>query len=166
MKNRNRRGESQQLYRKVNTRARHVTQFHPVGPDAKNERGTKRGLSSRMTQKRRGRDYTPLFRFLLTKVGCDWDLVHQEAVGRLDDQTPIGWMVATNLLDRRAYWITGESTYYSGMFVDEKNRLQLTNPHLSVNDFRPQCACCTYTFNGTPFVHKFDPEFQNLYYPS
>ena len=49
-----------------------------------------------------GLDYTPLFRFLLSKVGQDWDAVHSEAVARLDRQEPIYWMVALKEADKRS----------------------------------------------------------------
>lgn len=52
---------------------------------------------------RHGRDYTPLFRFLLSKVGGDWDAIHAEAVSRLDTPEPIFWLVALNEADRKPY---------------------------------------------------------------
>lgn len=33
---------------------------------------------------KRGLDYTPLFRFLLAKVGMPWNEIHPEAIARLD----------------------------------------------------------------------------------
>lgn len=41
-----------------------------------------------------GMDYTPLFQFLLSKVGQPWNEVHSEAVSRLDKEAPIFYPVA------------------------------------------------------------------------
>lgn len=87
------------LYRKVNTRARGV--HHHTGGDYRHERNSKRERSNAADEvsrgsmhghTRRGRDYTPLFRFLLSKVGEDWAGVLQEAQRRLDAEAPIYWI--------------------------------------------------------------------------
>ena len=53
------------LYRKVNTTAHNV--YHRYGSDAKNDRNRKSGISRGMKRKeKRGLDYTPLFKFLLS----------------------------------------------------------------------------------------------------
>lgn len=142
-------GRKKPLYRKVNTRARGVR--HRTGGDYRHERNTKnadqrRGSMHGTTQ--RGLDYTPLFRFLLSKVGEPWDAVHSEAVARLDRPDPIFWMVALHEADRKPMIRVGESTYYSGLFVDEDGRLQRVDPTLGPEDITPGCTCCTHTFNG------------------
>ena len=82
------------LYRKVNTRAYGV--HHWKGGDAKHDRNTKTGTQRSMKKGvQRGRDYTPLFKFLLSKIGKDWDKVYSEACARLDTPEPISWMVDT-----------------------------------------------------------------------
>mgnify|MGYP001814411334 CR=1 FL=1 len=154
------RGRKEPLYRKVNTRTRGV--FHHKGGRARWERGTKamkqsEALRGSMHQGgRNGLDYTPLFRFLLSKVGQDWDDVHSEAVSRLDEQRPIFWMVARSEADRRSCFIYGESSYFSGLYVDEQNRLALADPELKNEDLEPTCPCCTHTFNGVPFVRTYE----------
>src|SRR5579859_6413249 len=116
------------LYRKVNTRARNV--HHHSGSDAKYDRHTKKGMSTSMKKDvKRGLDYTPLFRFLLSKVGQSFDQVFSEAVSRLDREEPIFWMVkvGNDLSDRgngQPYMIT-ENAYWSKLTVDEKGILQL-----------------------------------------
>jgi len=45
-------------------------------------------------RQQRGLDYTPLFFFLLSKIGQHWDEVYSEAISRLDRPDPIFWMVA------------------------------------------------------------------------
>ena len=150
------------LYRKVNTRARGV--YHRKGGDFRHQRNSKREAQSiedevaRGTMhghKRRGLDYTPLFRFLLSRVGEDWAAVHSEAVGRLDREEPIYWLVARTEAERRAYVIIGESSYFSGLYVNDEGRLAKVAPDLRNEDLRPWCPCCTYTFNGVPLVRKY-----------
>lgn len=104
----------------------------------------------------RGRDYTPLFRFLLSKVGKDWDEVHSEAVSRLDKKAPIFWMVAIHEAEKRELVCMSESAYWSGLYVDENNILQKVNPELTIHDIYPYCACCTHTFNGELVTNKYD----------
>lgn len=146
------------LYRRVNTRARGVR--HDKGGDYRWSRGRDdRIAQGAMSQgKHRGLDYTPLFRFLLSRVGRNWDEVHSEAVSRLDRPDPIFWMVARTPEDRKPFILVGESTYFSGLFVDDGNRLALVAPQLRNEDMQPGCACCTHTFNGVPFIRKYDPD--------
>lgn len=65
------------LYRSVNTRTHGVK--HGLGGDYRNERNKKAvkasdvNRSSMRSHHRHGRDYTPLFRFLLSKVGGNWN---------------------------------------------------------------------------------------------
>jgi hypothetical protein len=108
-------------------------------------------------RKRRGLDYTPLFRFLLSKVGSDWSDVFSEAAARLDRVEPIYWVVARADHERQDCVRVDESTYVSGLYVDENGLLQKVNPHLGVDSLYPRCKCCTHTFNGVPFVNRFDP---------
>ena len=67
------------LYRRVNTRAHHV--HHKHGADYRHVRNSKHEkCSSRKSGPMargvsRGLDYTPLFKFLLSKIGEDWDEV-------------------------------------------------------------------------------------------
>ena len=100
---------------------------------------------------RRGRDYTPLFRFLLKSVGRPWSEVHSEAVGRLDTSEPIGWLVATSPLDERPFVLIGESSYYSGLRVADDGTLALVQSELTAADLPVSCGCCTHTFNGAVF---------------
>lgn len=62
-----------------------------------------------------GMDYTPLFQFLLSKVGQPWNEVHSEAVSRLDKPAPIFYLVALHRKNWRSYVCCGESSYYSGL---------------------------------------------------
>ena len=142
------------LYRKVNTRARGV--HHNFGGDYRHSRNKAHAAGMRRGAQR-GLDYTPLFQFLLSKVGCDWDDVFSEAVSRLDKKEPIFWMVAMSREQADDYIAVGESSLFSGLYVDEQNRLQITAPEIDEHTLEPTCACCTHTFNGVPFTRKFRP---------
>ena len=94
------------LYRKVNTTARGC--HHQSGQDFKHERHTKKGeqLNKQSVKMKRGvergLDYTPLYMFLLSKVGKKWDDVYSEAISRLDKSEPIFYIVAKNENDKNA----------------------------------------------------------------
>jgi hypothetical protein len=157
------------LYRKVNTKARGC--HHRLGTDAKYDRNTKEGIQRSMKSGvRRGLDYTPLFKFLLSKVGKKWDEVYQEAQSRLDSEEPIFWMVDLDREDSRK-WPSNipeetkkrfngsfpyHNSYYSLLIVDEEGVLQIKDPSLKNQDIVPHCPCCTHTFNGKPLVNKFN----------
>lgn len=144
------------LFRRVNARARNSG--HGVhGGDYRHERHRKATLSSDATRgsmhagHRHGRDYTPLFRFLLSKVGRPWGQVHSEACARLDTPEPIAWIVATGNTPRRDQVRVGGASYFSGLYVDEAGLLQRVAPALTAKDMVPSCTCCTHTFNGVRF---------------
>jgi len=101
---------------------------------------------------------TPLFRFLLSRVGADWDEVHSEAVSRLDKPDPIFWLVALRKDDGKDVVRVGESTYYSGLYVDEGNRLRVVAPEIGPESLEPSCPCCTHTLNGIPFGRPHRPK--------
>ncbi|PHM29421.1 hypothetical protein [Xenorhabdus innexi] len=142
------------LYRRVNTTTHSV--FHHGG-EYRWERAKRKLISEDMpyflpmkSKQKRGLDYTPLFMFLLSKVGKTWDQIYSEAVQRLDKPEPIFWMVALHKHEQRDYIRCGESSFYSGLFVDESGILRKVNANLSENDITIHCQCCTYTFNGVP----------------
>ena len=146
--------EKPKLYRKVNTKAKAVP--HNFGGDFKDSRNSKRETLQQVSgtmfgKKERGLDYTPLFKFLLSKVGNNWNEVFSEAKSRLDKQEPIFWAVALNEEEKKDYIRVGESTYFSGLFIDNNDVLQLVNPNLKAVDMKPFCNCCTHTFNGKIF---------------
>lgn len=152
--------EKEPLYRRVNTKALRCTRNR--GGDFRHARNTKRLATSDDKRGRmqgrsdRGLDYTPLFRFLLSRIGTRWDEVHAEAIARLDREAPIYWLVARREEDKQARVRVGESTYFSGLFVDADGLLQRVDEALSVSSLSPSCACCTHTFNGIPFARKFE----------
>jgi len=155
------------LYRKVNTRAHNV--HHSFGGDAKYNRNTKKGMSKNMKSGvERGLDYTPLFRFLLSKIGKPVNEVYSEAVSRLDSPEPFWWMVAkdeTEVSDW-GYFGIGESTYFSQLIIDENGLIQISKPEVTNEKLFPSCDCCTHTFNGRVFVQKYKYEKSPYYIPS
>ena len=146
--------EKKPLYRKVNTKARRV--HHQFGGSFKKSRHKKRQtreqvFGSMKSKVERGLDYTPLFRFLLSKVGTDWNEIHAEAISRLDKPDPLFWIVAKQESEKQDYVRVGESSYFSGLYIDSNNQLQLSNPELKAKDMVPSCSCCTHTLNGVVF---------------
>lgn len=146
--------EKSKLFRKVNTKAFNV--HHNFGGDFKNTRNSKRETLEQTKgkmfgKKERGLDYTPLYRFLLSKVGSNWDKIFSEAKARLDKVDPIFGMVALKEDEKEDFVRIGESSYFSGLFVDDNKILQLSNPTLKAKDMKPFCTCCTHTFNGKLF---------------
>ena len=99
-------------------------------------------------------DYTPLFRFLLSRVGEKWNDVYREAVSRLDKPEPIFWLVTMGKDGAKDFVLVGESSYYSGLYVDDSALLQIVNPSVNETTLEPNCACCTHTFNGVVFTKK------------
>jgi len=161
------------LYRKENKLALHYR--GDIGGDYRHSRNTKKNKesdqmkSSMGGKKQRGVDYTPLFKFLLSKVGKKWDEVYSGTVSRLDQEDPIFWMVYVNDPhndfhhrngEMNGSFIAGERSIYSKLVVDENGVLQYVNPNLSVNDFHKTCNCCTPTFNGkvinNPWINPYD----------
>lgn len=151
--------EKKPLYRKVNTRTWGVWRDEYTGK-YRNQRNTKSELhndasrGSMHSTRRHGFDYTPLFRFLLSCVGRRWAEVFSEAVARLDRPDPVFWMVALHEYERKETVCLGESSYFSGLYVDDHGILRLVNPDLKAEQMTPYCHCCTQTFNGILFGQR------------
>jgi len=150
----NRNNQKEPLFRKVNTKARNV--HHNFGGDYKYSRNKKQETLEQIKgtmhgKKERGLDYTPLFKFLLSKVGSEWKQTFSEAKSRLDKTEPIFWLVALNQNEKSDFVRIGESSYFSGLYVDDEGILQLSNPSLKSTDLKHYCDCCTHTFNGTVY---------------
>ena len=143
------------LYRKVNTKASGVRHNH--GSDYRDSRQREHSPPMRKGIQR-GLDYTPLFKFLLSKVGSPWNGIFSEAISRLDKEAPIWWLVAKRREEAEEVIRLGESSYYSGLFIDEQGLLQKVAPQLSEDSLEPSCACCTHTFNGIPFTQRYQPD--------
>lgn len=104
------------LYRKVNTNAKGVR--HNFGGDSKFVKNAKRDSLEQVKgsmhgKQERGKDYTPLFKFLYTKVGQDWNEVFDGVISRLNTTESIFWLVAINQDEKESYVRIGGSTYFS-----------------------------------------------------
>lgn len=145
------------LYRKVNTKAIGVN--HIKGSDAKYDRNTKVGIRKNMNKNiQRGLDYTPLYMFLLSSIGKNWDDIYSNAIKRLDREEPIYHIVARNDIEKKDIVRCGESSFYSGLYIDENNKLQKVNPNFKNENLYPDCWCCTHTFNGKTLINKYNAE--------
>lgn len=150
------------LYRSVNTRT-HGVRHGSCGAYRyeRHSKDEKRALSTRgsmHSHQRHGLDYTPLFRFLLSKVGHPWSQVFSEANARLDRPDPVFWMVALYESDKQEYVRTDENSYYSSLWVDEAGLLQKVNPQLTPEHMTHFYDCCTQTFNGVVFAQALPRE--------
>ncbi|WP_231423460.1 hypothetical protein [Pseudomonas sp. Leaf59] len=144
------------LYRSVDTRTHDVCHgSHRAYRSERNSKKETRALSNRgsmHSHHRHGFDYTPLFRFLLSKVGQPWDQVFSEANARLDRPEPIFWVVALHESDKQEYVRTDENSYYSGLWVDEAGLLQKVNPLLTPEHMESFSDYYTHSFNGVVFA--------------
>ncbi|MES2432790.1 MAG: hypothetical protein V4586_03070 [Pseudomonadota bacterium] len=146
-------GQKEPLYRKVNTRTHHVDHGMNGGEArwARNTKATKANESMRGSMHpghRHGLDYTPLYRFLLSRLGRDWDEVCSEALPRIADRDALYHMVARNPDEERDFVRLGENSYWSGLRVNAANLLEKVAPNLTAEAIEPGCTCCTHTFNG------------------
>lgn len=141
------------LYRKENKVSLSTKYNVSKGSEYRYQRHTKVFLNDDRNHKpmnsgKYGYDYTPLFKFLLSKIGSDWDQVYAEAKARLNDPKPIFWMVAVHESERKDFVRLGESTYYSGLFVNEEGKLALVNPGVQTSDLPDPHPGETLSFNG------------------
>lgn len=110
-----------------------------------------------------GYDYTPLCRFLLSRVGQPWEPTYHEAQTRLKGQDygekPIWWMVAQNESERDdwGYSHIGEHSMWSQLYVDDESILQISKPEARG---KISCSCCTHSFNGK----VLDPNVRDNWY--
>ena len=116
-----------------------------------------------------GLDYTPLYKFLLSRVGKDYAETFEEAVLRLPkprqgerraepifdmvrdrsgDPEGLGWRQWRGGVDLPEIFLGGEYSLYSTLFVDDDGKLQKIAPGLRVEHISPYCPCHTHTFNG------------------
>jgi hypothetical protein len=151
--------QKEKLYRKDNKLANHYE--GDKGSDYRHDRHSKKtkvflesGSFLSIKKRNKGMDYTPLYKFLLSKVGCNWDEVHSEAVSRLDKQDPIWYMVKLDvnpvIMGGKSYpssvvWM-GDTSQYSALTVNEDRILVKIDEN--AKPYPPSCSCCTFTFNG------------------
>lgn len=146
------RGEKEPLFRKENKVSLKTKYYVNKGKDFRHERNTKKfenfdGNKLPMKKLKLGYDYTPLYRFLLSKVGKKWDDVFSEAKSRLDHEDPIYYMVALKGEEITEEFVRlGENSTWSKLFVDSDGILKKVNTEEKAPE--PHCTCCTHSFNG------------------
>lgn len=146
-------GDKEPLYRKHNKLARGFHHIKPGG-DFRHERNSKamdnfEGSHKSIARSREGYDYTPLFKFLLSKAGQPWDDVFSEAVSRIDKQDPVFWLVDLDFEPGDCGVVRmGESSCYSKLTVKDGLLIKADENALPP---AKSCTCCTYTFNGKPY---------------
>ncbi len=143
--------KSTRLYRSRNTRTHGL--HHERGSEYRYQRTRDKSSDAQRGPMRgvnHGRDYTPLFKFLLSKVGQNFDAVFSEASARLDTTEPVFWMVARIPSERKDVVWFSYNSWYSGLYVDESGLLQKVNPHFGPEHVKFACKCCTHSFNGSP----------------
>ncbi len=146
--------EIKPLYRKVNTNTHYV--HHNSGSDARHDRNTKGGLKRSMKKGvERGLDYTPLYKYLLSRIGDKWDNIYRDILPRVVDRDPIFHLINNDGKFKQGYIRCGESSYYSALIIDDNGILQLEKPDLKNEDIYPSCSCCTHTFNGKVLNNKY-----------
>ncbi len=142
------------LYRKVNSKAHGVC--HGSGQAARFERNSKAGPRTSMhSGQRHGLDYTPLYRFLLKNVGQPWDSIVSRATPRIKETEALYHIVARSDVDRRKTARIGESSFFSGLYIDADGLLQIVAPDLTSDDLHPFCPCCTHSFNGEQIPNPY-----------
>ena len=153
------------LYRKER-QTRYNNQKHSGG-DFRHERNTKEmetfeGTHKSMKKGQYGYDYTPLYRFLQSKVGQNWNKVHSEAVSRLngkEGEEHIFYLVYPDLTIIRPHNLgiqeivhLGEESMYHTLTVDEDGNLQYINKDAKWE--YDLCSCCTHTLDGKVIKSK------------
>lgn len=148
--------EKEKLYRKENKVSLSTKYYVCNGEEYRHTRHTKRhrGNFEPMKSGKYGYDYTPLFRFLLSKIGQKWNDVYSEAKSRLDKEEPIWYMVSLEKVEdtsdfQPGYFRYGEHSYWSKLFVDDEGILRKLNE--SPPALKLSCTCCTHSFNGKPY---------------
>lgn len=168
------------LYRKENKTSLQTKYYIRRGKDHRHTRHTKKFLNSEaqsmsMNSGHYGRDYAPLYNYLLKAVGRNWDDVYSEVKNRIgvlpDYFNPIFTMVNENVFikdDGFLYKLhahygickiypsfrAGEFTYYSSLYVDENNMLRKVSNINKGEMLEVTCGCHTHSFNGKVFKGK------------
>lgn len=155
--------QKEPLYRKQNKLAlSYIRCTNTITGSFRHERNTKavknfEGTHMPMNSINQGRDYTPLYKFLLSKVGCKWDEVYSEAVSRLDKTYPIFYLVILDVPEGRYPVVRiGEGTLYSMLTVNSEGILVKVDAE--AGPMKPACTCCTHSFNGKPYKYGYSWE--------
>src|SRR5574343_796211 len=107
-----------------------------------------------------GYDYTPLYRFLHSRVGRDWDEVYSEAISKLPERNPKPiWHIVYHknqcvyedgklmIRDSRGVISTPKavtntwdryysSSYWSNLYIDQENKLRFVDKDYKLTDYK------------------------------
>lgn len=123
-------------------------------------RHSKNGITQKMKKRINYHlDYTPLFKFLLSKEGEKWEGVWRECQKKVDTVEPVLWMVQNirlNGLPKHDKCLEEydksfgyeEGSYFSTMYVDENGILQVVDKNYKESTPLEYCRRCGETFNG------------------
>lgn len=169
------------LYRKVNKITHNGFRFYCQESDRyrfekhKKKYANKNRIAIKRKQHRHEYDYAPLYKFLLSCVGREWDKVFEECQSRLDKVDPIMDMV-TNVNKRglvveypefsNGYpcffhdWRACDDsrTYWSCLYVDNDGILRYVNESFTFTDIKHTDLYSIHTgsWNGKPIYPNKD----------
>jgi hypothetical protein len=91
----------EKLYRKINKKSLSTKYYVKKGGEYSWKRSKvncdlEYPMFESMKSKKLGRDYTPLYRFLESKIDQVWNDIYSECVKRLDTTDPIWWVVVNS----------------------------------------------------------------------
>ena len=140
------------LFRKENKSSLYTHYYVKKCGDFRHERHTKKmknfeGNHQSMKSGKFDYDYTPLFRFLQSKVGKKWDDVYSEAVSRLNDTKPIFWLVKLYESNSFGSVRLGQNSCWHTLTVNEDGILVYIDKTATIT---PSCECCTHSLDGKP----------------
>lgn len=158
--------EKKPLFRKEKKTGLSTHYYVSTGSDFRHQRHTKKmkeydGNHMPMKSGKFGVDYTPLYLFLLSKIGCKWDEVFSEICERLplEHRKSIFRMVRLieSVFQSRNYHSNdvmpsvriGENSYWNTLEVIN-GVLVKVDPNFTAKDCVIGCTCCTHSFNGKP----------------
>ncbi|MBR1513419.1 MAG: hypothetical protein IJ622_03920 [Bacteroidales bacterium] len=166
--------EKKPLYRKVNKITHNGVRYYCQETDRyRNERHKKRDvlptrLPIKRKQSRHENDYAPLYKFLLSRVGYNWEEVFRECVSRLDKTDPIFDMVVNVnqkgvVVDTTVKYPEGlpkefhdfracddSQTYWSTLRVDDNGLLQYVDENYIIDINDELFGTLTASWNGHP----------------
>jgi len=141
------------LYRKEKKTGLSTHYYVVTGSDYRRTRNSKKqkefdGHKQPMNTGKWGVDYTPLYRYLLSKVGQKWADVYSAVCARLpiEHREAIGYMVVTDT--DNPYFRYGENSYFSTLTVKDGILVKVDGEKSFIPPPPIKSVCSTYTFNG------------------
>lgn len=147
--------KSEPLYRKEKKTGLSTHYYVITGGDYRHTRNSKKqkqfdGHKQPMNSGKWGVDYTPLYRYLLSKVGQIWDEVYSEVCKRLpvEHRQAINYMVVTDTNEPEPYFRYGENSYFSTLTIKDGILVKVDGEKSFIPPSRIKSVCNTYSFNG------------------